>query len=234
MKKKKKDWLLGKTLAEQDTMFVNVEEKIDNYKVAYGLSNDWVNGVKLICQTFHAAFTGVMQSRANGKQRDTWFKQLLESEEKGTPAPAPPVFTAITIPVGAQTAIYKTFREKMDFFKSNEAYTKADGDDLMITAPEGEQSDLSEAFPDLKPSETASGDVSVNYTKGEFSGMELQWREVGQAMWQLADKSSEKTITFKPNVSTPNVPVKIELRGVYILKNQRVGQWSPTYTLTVG
>jgi len=231
---KNRDWLKGKTLPEQDTMFVNVEDKIDNYKTTYGLTNDWVNEVKLICQTFHAAFTGVMQSRANGKQRDTWFKELLESKEKSMPAPAPPVFTAITIPAGAETAIYKVFREKMDFFKSNEAYSKADGDDLMITAPEGEESDLSEAFPELKNSETPDGAVSTTYVKGEFGGLELQWREVGQAMWQSADKSSEKTIVFTPDVSTPNVPVKIELRGVYILKNKRVGKWSPNYTLTIG
>jgi hypothetical protein len=234
MPKKTRDWLKGKTLPEQDLMFTNVESKIDNYKATYNLSGGWVDEVKLICQTFHSAFTGVMQSRANGKQRDTWFSQLLESVEKGMPAPAPPVFTAITIPAGAETAIYKVFREKMDFFKSNEAYSKADGDDLMITAPEGEESDLGEASPELKISENADGAVSTTYVKGEFGGLELQYREVGQAMWQLADKSSEKTIVFTPNVSTPNVPVKIELRGVYILKNQRVGKWSPTYTLTIG
>jgi hypothetical protein len=229
-----KDWLKSKTLPEQDTMFVNVEAKIDNYKSAYGLNTTWIDEVKLICQTFHAAFTGVMQSRANGKQRDKWFEDLLESQDKGAVAPAPPVFTEITLPAGAKGALYKTFREKMEFFKANEAYSKADGDDLMITSPEEAAQDLGEASPELKISDDADGNVSTKYVKGDFGGLELQWREVGQAMWQLGDKSSETIITFKPDVSTPNVPVKIELRGVYLLKNKRVGQWSPIYTWTVG
>lgn len=234
MKKKIKDWLLGKTLAEQDTMCVNIDAKIDNYKTPYDLSNDWLASVHLVCQTFHAAYTQVSESRATGKQRDSWFENLREGKPKGSPAPAAPIFGAINLPAGATIGLYEQLRDKMDFFKSNEAYTEADGDDLMITAPKSDNLIVDDESPDLKPSEDASGNVSVSYTKGDFSGLELQWREAGAAMWQPADKSTEKTITFKPNVSTTGAPVKIELRGVYILKNQRVGQWSPTYTLTVG
>jgi hypothetical protein len=45
---------------------------------------------------------------------------------------------------------------------------------------------------------------------------------------------TEKIINFKPPVTTESVPEKFEFRAVYILKNQRLGQWSPVYTLTVG
>jgi len=234
MPKKTVDWLKGKNLPEQDTMFVNVDAKIDNYKDPYGLTKDWVDEVKLICRTFHAAFTGVMQSRANGKQRDTWFKELLEISQKKADAPPPPVFVQIVLPAGAKGGLYERFREMMDFFKSNDAYTKADGDDLMITAPEGVERDASEAFPELKCAEDANGNISASYTKGEFSGAEVQWREAGQTMWQPGDKSDQTKIVFKPEVSTPNQPVKLELRGIYILKNLRVGKWSPNYILTYG
>ncbi len=101
-------------------MFVNIGAKIDNYKTAYGLTKDWVDDVKLICGTFHAAFTGVMQSRANGKQREAWFKELLENGQKGKLASAPPVFTQIVLPEGSKSGLYQSFRDKMDFFKSNE------------------------------------------------------------------------------------------------------------------
>jgi hypothetical protein len=86
--------------------------------------------------------------------------------------------------------------------------------------------------PDLKASVDMDDKISVSYRKGDFDGLELQWRKVGQPLWQLADKSTEKTITFTPEGITP--PEKIELRGVFLLKNQRVGNWSPIYTLTVG
>ena len=158
---KNRDWLKGKTLPEQDTMFVNVEAKIDNYKTAYGLGAAWIDEVKLICGTFHAAFTGVMQSRASGKKRDTWFKELLETSQKKADAPTPPVFGQIALPDGAKGGLYERFREMMEFFKSNDAYSKADGDDLMITAPEGVERDASEAFPEFKFSEDASGNVAA-------------------------------------------------------------------------
>lgn len=229
-----KDWLKGKSLAEQDTMFLNVEAKIDNYKVPYNLSEAWVTSVRTLCRTFHEAYTGVMQSRATGRQRDEWFDELLNGRDKGQAAPAPPVFTQISIPDDAKTALYLTFRDKMDFFKANEAYTEADGDDLMITAPKSDAGNVSEAAPELRISLNADGEVSVSYTKGPFSGLELQWRPAGETEWRLADKSSEKTIVFRPQSPTPNAPFKIELRAVYLLKNQRTGQWSPVYTTTIG
>lgn len=234
MKKKTVDWLLGKTLPEQDTMCVNIDAKIDNYRIAYGLTHDWVDSVKLICQTFHAAYTQVMESRATGKQRDTWFDNLRKGSPKGSPAPAAPIFVPITLPTGATIGLYEQLRDKVDFFKSNEAYTEADGDDLMITSPKGTTGFADDDFPEWKFSQDASGNITATYTRGDADGAELQWREVGQTMWQLADKSTETTITFKPNLSTPNAPTKIELRGVFIVKNQRVGQWSPNYNLTVG
>lgn len=231
MKKKAKDWLLSKTLPEQNTMFGNVEVKIDNYAPDFGLTPAWVTDVKLICQTFQAAYTGVMENRATAKQMDKWFDGLLKVKTHKT-APDSPIFLQITLPAGAQEGLYQAFRDKMDFFKSNEAYTRAIGEDLMIVAAEGDEVDTTNAMPELSVSVDVNGAVSATYKKGAFGGLELQWREAGAAMWQLADKSSEKTITFTPEGIT--LPAKIELRGVYLLKNQRVGQWSPNYSLTLG
>ncbi len=35
-------------------------------------------------------------------------------------------------------------------------------------------------------------------------------------------------------LTTPGVPEQFEFRAILIIKNERVGKWSPTYTLTVG
>ena len=157
---------------------------------------------------------------------------LLNGEPKGAIATAPPVFQTITMPTGAFIGLLDEFREMMRFFKANAVYTVADGENLMIVSPDEQAPDMDEAIPELKPSVDVNDAVVVSYRKGEFGGLELQWRKVGQPMWQLADKSTEKTITFKPEGLTP--PEKIELRGVFLMKNQRVGKWSPTYTLTIG
>jgi hypothetical protein len=229
--KTRKDWL-NRPLPELDVMFANVHAKIGEYKTAYGLTDDWIARVKLICDSFRSAYTGVSQNRATEKEMSNWFDALLYGAPKGSPAPTAPVFQTISLPSGAFVGVIDEFREMMRFFKANAAYTEADGANLMIISPLEETGNPADAVPNLKTSVDLSGAVRVEYTKGIFSGLELQWRKAGAADWLLADKSTEKIITFTPEGIAP--PEKIELRGVYLLKNQRVGNWSPIYIITVG
>lgn len=227
----KRDWL-NKPLAELNVMFTNVNGKIDDYKTEYGLTDDWIARVKLICQTFTTAYTGVVQNRATATDMNKWFELLLKGEPQGSPAAAAPVFQTITLPAGAFIGLIDEFREMIRFFKANAAYTLADGENLMIVPQNEASRNVDEATPGLDISVNANGEVRVEYIKDEFSGLELQWRKINQAMWQLADKSTETAIIFTPEDITP--PEKIELRGVYLLKNNRVGNWSPVYSLTIG
>ena len=227
----RKDWL-KKNLPELYVMFDNVAAKIDAYKVPYGLTDEWVERVKLICETFKQLYTGMTSAQATMKEAYKWQEIVLRGAPKGSPAPAAPVFQAITMPVGAFAGIMDEFREMMGFFKMNPAYTEADGENLMIlAAPEaaGEQDD---AQPSLKVSVDADGQVRVEYKRGGFGSLELQWRKTGDEDWQFADKSTERIITFTPDGITP--PQTIELRAIFLEKNKRVGQWSPIYSLTLG
>jgi hypothetical protein len=187
--------------------------------------------VKAICKTFKSSYTGVMQSRAAVKDFNKWFENILNGEPMGASAPAPPLIPAMTLPVDASIGIMDKFREMMNFFKANAAYTEADGENLMIVAPESDEENPDEATPALETSANGSGEVEVIYTRGEFSGLELQWRKAGETVWQAADKSTETVITFEPENVT--APANIELRGIYLLKNRRVGNWSPVYSVTL-
>ncbi|HEY0657142.1 MAG TPA: hypothetical protein VGD05_01645 [Pyrinomonadaceae bacterium] len=227
----RKDWLV-RPLPELDVMFANVKAKIADYKTAYGLTDDWIARVKLICDSFTSAYAGVVQNRATEREMNNWFEALLYGTPKGSGATAAPAFQTIALPTGTFIGIIDEFREMMRFFKANAAYTEADGANLMIVSPLEESRNPAEAVPNLKASTDIGGAIRIEYTRGNFSGLELQWRKAGAADWQLADKSTEKIIRFTPAPVTP--PEKIELRGVYLLKNQRVGNWSPTYTVTVG
>ena len=229
--KTRKDWL-QRPLPELAVMFANVKTKIGDYMTAYGLTDRWIERVNLICDTFAAAYTGVAQNRATEKEMTDWFNSLLGGEPKGAPAPDAPTFQNITLPTGAFIGLIDEFREMMRFFKANSAYTEADGENLMIVAPLEEDKIADDTAPALKVSVDLDGSVRVEYTRGNFSGLELQWRKSGTADWHLADKSTEKIVTFQPEIAAP--PEKIELRGVFLLKNQRVGNWSPVYSTTIG
>lgn len=228
---RKRDWLT-RPLPELFVMFNNVEAKIESYKVRYELTDEWITRIKLICQTFIQAYAGIMNARATMKDSNTWLESLLYGMPRGTAATAAPIFQATTIPPDAFIGILDEFREMIGFFKANSAYTLADGENLMVVLPNSEEIDTENAAPVLKISVDADGKVTVKYKRGDFSGLELQWRKAGDADWQFVDKSTEINITFTPAGITP--PQNIELRAIYLLKNKRVGQWSPVYTLTLG
>ena len=77
-------------------------------------------------------------------------------------------------------------------------------------------------------------EVAIGWKKAGFDMLEAQYRKAGTEMWQPADKSNVSPIIFTPTLTTPGVPEKFEFRGVYIVKNERVGQWSDIVTQTVG
>ncbi len=213
-------------------MFANVKKKIGGYQTEYELTTNWIDRVNLICDTFTESYSIIVQNRATTKDMNDWFEMLLNGAPKGSLATVPPVFQTITVPVGAFIGVIDEFREMMRYFKANAVYNEADGANLMIVAPDEQAPDMSEAVPDLKVSVDVNEAVVVSYRRKEFGGLELQWRKVGQPLWQLADKSTETIITFTPEGITP--PEKIELRGVFLMKNQRVGNWSPIYNVTIG
>lgn len=229
-----RDWLTGKTLAEQNAMFHNIYAKIDGYKSKYLLSDEWIAEVKLWCESFMSVYSAVMQNRATEKQMNQWFKEMLEGSFSNISVSAPPVFQQITIPANAKVGLYERFRKLIRQLKLNDQYTHGDGEDLMIVAPPESARDFDEVFPELKNSLDSEGNIVSRYTRGKFGGIEEQYREYGETVWRQADKTSEKEVVFKPVVSTPNTPVRIELRAAYIVKNKRVGKWSPIYSITFG
>jgi len=232
MKKRKIDFL-QRPFPILNMMFTNVLAKIDIYKAPYQLTDEWIARVKLICETFIEVYEKITQNRATDKQQSDWFKQIWTGEPQGSPATAPPVFQTITLPVGAFIGIREEFREMIKYFKANAAYTVADGENLMIEVPDGDELNLTDIYPELKNSINTQGMVETKYIRGDFSGLELQWRVMGEEIWQLADKSTETTLTFSPHNPNPGSVMRIELRAIYLLKNQRVGIWSPIYSLTI-
>lgn len=226
------DWYPN-ALPNQRLMFVNVNAKIDDYKIRYELSDDELAEVHLLCETFVAAFDWVEQNRATGKQMNKWFENLLTGDPVGASAPHAPVFQTLNLTPGAVIGIEKKFRAFVRRFKENAAYRDGDGLNLMIVASEAANEDIRDAFPELTVTVSADNLVSVGWKKGSFTALELQYRQTGEQLWQMADKSTERTISFAPPL-TGGAPQRFEFRAIYLLKNERVGQWSQTYQVTVG
>lgn len=234
MNKEVTDWY-PQTRAEERAMYANIEAKIDGYAVKYPILNfAYLAAIHTFCQAFIEGYDKIEQNRATGRQATVWFENLVSSKQENTPAPAPPVYQLITMPANSMIGIEKACRDFRGLLVKQLNYDKADGLDLMLEREASEGLNPETASPELKLSVSLANTVIVEWKKSGFDMLELQYRKFGEAMWQLADKSTEKIIEFTPPLTTPGVPEKFEFRGVYIIKNQRVGEWSPIYTLTVG
>lgn len=227
------DWYLP-TRAGERLMYSNIDAKIDNYAAKYPfLTADYLDDIHTFCRLFMECYDKIEYNRATGKQATVWFNNIVESKQENSPASLPPVYQAIVLPAGSLIGIEKACREFARLLKNQLNYNQADGLDLMIEREKSEGLNLNDAVPDLKLT-AIDTQVSVEWKKTNFDALELQYRKSGAAMWQAADKSTVNIFDFAPAFTTPGVPEKFEFRAVLLIKNERIGQWSPTYTLTVG
>lgn len=215
-------------------LYGNIEAKVDDYKIKYPcLTEAYAKQIHAMCLSFIEGFDKLEQNRATAKQMTGWFENLVETKLKGNPVPGAPVFHPFSMPDGATTGLEQQCRDFARLLKNQPNYDVADGLDLMIERGEQNAPDLTTSEPELHQT-VALTKVITEWKKAGFDALELQYRKAGTEMWQPVDKSTEKTIEFEPPLTTPGVPEKFEFRAVYILKNQRVGNWSPIYTQTVG
>lgn len=228
------DWY-PRTLEGERAFYENLDAKIDGYAAKYSfLDAGRLAAVHLMCQTFIECYDKMAQNRATARQMTGWFDNIVRSKQDNEPVSPAPVFQTWTIPAGATVGIEKQCRRFAGLFKEQDEYDEADGLDLMIARAAGEAPALENAVPDLKISDQPDGSLDFEWQKSGFDMLELQWRKVGETLWQAADKSTEKIINFMPPDLEPGKPEKFEFRAIYLIKNKRVGQWSPVYTQTVG
>ena len=227
-----KDWYPMDGAGER-ALYGNINVKIDGYKAKYPvLTTDYVEDIHTMCAAFIEAFDKIEYNRATAKQMTTWFADVVGSKQKGEAVPPPPVFRAFTMPATATVGLEQQCREFARLLKSQPNYDRADGLDLMIEREKASAKDHSEVVPELKLT-VLDTKVRVEWKKAGFDALELQYRKAATTMWQPADKSTVNVFEFAPPL-TPDTPEKFEFRAILLIKNQRVGNWSPTYTLTVG
>lgn len=229
-----RDWY-PTTLDGERTLYGNIDSKINGYAVKYPfLTPAYLTAIHTMCGAFIEGYDKVTENRATAKQMSGWFENIVSSKQKNEPIPPAPVFQDFAMPVGATVGLEQQCREFARLMKNQPNYDPADGLDLMIEREKAGDLNVNDAMPELKITKNSNNSLDFEWKKTGFDMLELQWRKAGAAMWQQADKSTEKVINFAPPLTTPGAPEKFEFRAVYLIKNERVGQWSPIYTETVG
>ncbi|HQU85237.1 MAG TPA: hypothetical protein PKY59_19005 [Pyrinomonadaceae bacterium] len=230
---KNRDWMPS-TRAGKFAMFNNFRAKIEGYQTIFGFDNDLKARIFLICETFAEIYQKSEQINASKSDLSAWLDAILNGKPRGELAPAAPVFPTISVPEGAFIGILEEFREIVNHFKNHLNYTENIGLDLMIEGEDREPQNFNETAPTLKVSAKNDTDVEISFKRGDAELLEVVYRKAGTETWMFADKTTNSPLVHKPQFTTPGQAEKFEYRAIYLVKNERVGQWSPIYTVTLG
>ncbi len=230
---KMKDWMPS-TKAGKFTMFNNVKAKIAGYKDVIGLNDTQVERIIKICDIYLEIYQKTEQIRATAADLTNWQDTILNGEPRGSVAPNAPVFATITLPHDSFIGILDEFRDFVNYIKYNPNYSENIGLDLMIVAEDSGNNNLTESVPELKLGVKNDTQIEIGFKKFSADAIELQYRKAGTETWSLADKATNSPMIFSPQFSTPGQAEKFEFRAIFLVKNQRTGQWSPIYTIIVG
>lgn len=230
---KKGDWFPANR-AGKFSMFTNFDAKIDNYAENFGLTAQQLARLHLICQTFVEIHQKFDQNKAAMDNFVEWQNIVFKGAPQGTAVPNAPAFANINLSADSFIGIFDEFRETVGYLKNHLNYTENIGIDLMIVANDSADDDLNVIAPDMKVIAKNDDSVEISFKKGNFDSIEIQHRKTGTENWLTADKATFSPIVHKPPLTNPDQAEKFEYRAIYLRKNERAGNWSPIYAVTVG
>lgn len=239
MKKKRKPWFPN-SRPKQTVIVKNVLVKIPNYTVILELSAGKEQRILLVCETFLTMFDYLEQTRATYQQLMKFADFVFDgktgesnnAKENGAPLPETPTFTKLSLPTEAFSNIVGEFRVLMEDVKNSDNYTVAIGKDLMIEPPEGEDLNLDELTAEGKVTALAdSGMVRISGSLQGMRAMRVEWREKGSQKFLFIGQLDK--LPGEVEVPAENLPVSGEIRLSLMENNERIGNYSPNYPLTV-
>lgn len=230
-----KDWLPSR-LADQATMFANIDNKIAGYKTILGLTQAQVDDIQLICEAFTGAYNYGEQCRAATVATLKWRDDIIKGTPTGAVAPAPPVFPIANMPNMPKIGSLTLFRELRDIILASPGYTEAIGEDLMIVAPgggNGPSGPTGEVIPDLKCIVGPGYEITISGAMHGMDAMRIEWEANGGSSWALVGFLTRTPGTVIISPPTPGQPVAGRIRARYIHNNVPVNDYSPEYAVTV-
>lgn len=227
----KRDWF-PRSRAQQLVMFTNVNAKIADYKSDLPITGDQIAKIQLICQTFIAVCNFVEQARASMQNVTDWQADIFNSKNVA-PVPKTPAFMPAALPAEAKTGIFQEFRRLIDLIKASPGYTEGIGEDLMIVGAEISRPPEDSVAPDLKVSTAGGYVVQLRGSMKGFNAMRVEYRKKGNSAWQHVAFMTKLPGDFKMTPAAPGEPESGEIGARFIDKNQDVGEFSPSYSITV-
>ncbi|MFA6151606.1 MAG: hypothetical protein WC716_09820 [Chitinophagaceae bacterium] len=214
------------TLAIQISNFAN---KIDTYAGLFGFTAAETLSIRYDALFFSWTVNN-LEKIDTYKKNWTAMKTMTLKGEGASATLVPPPPTLDPQPAAVPPGVLKRFTTMVNRVKAHQAYTTGIGQNLGIEVAPAAAMTVSDAKPALKT--TLSGDkVIVQWQKGNFSGVLLE-KDSGSG-FVLLDK--DFVPDYLDNSSLPPVGQTAiwKYRAIYLLKDEKVGQWSDEVSITI-
>jgi hypothetical protein len=177
-----------------------------------------------------------VQAKVAAKAQDkqlTDFVDAIANGETGTPQPGSPTWALPAgEPANVLPGVKKRIRSLARQIKAKPAYTVADGALLGIISPEEATLSPETTAPELKCRPMSNFAVEIEFRKYGFDALRVELKHKSGA-WQLASILTTSPGVFNAIPQTPGDAEQIEVRGIFLMKNQPFGIYSPIYTTVI-
>lgn len=177
-----------------------------------------------------------VQAKFNAKAQEKQLNDYVDAIANGETGAAQPGEPTWALPPDApnniQTGLKKKLRSIARQIKANPIYTKADGTLLGIVSPEEAGLLPENTAPELKSRPLANYAVETDFRKYGFDALRVEFRHKG-GQWILAAILTSSPGVFNVVPQTGGDAEQIEVRAVFLIKNQPFGNYSPIYTVVI-
>jgi hypothetical protein len=177
-----------------------------------------------------------VQAKYNAKQQEKQlsdFVDAIANGETGDPQPTEPAWSLPPNPPGNIAAgLKKRLRSLARQIKANPLYTTADGELLGIIGPDETALSPDDTAPELRLRSLANYAVEVDFRKLGTDALRVEIRHFS-GQWILAAILTTSPGVFNVVPASGGGAELLEVRAVFLIKNQPFGNYSPTYNVTL-
>ncbi len=223
-----KDHYLPRTDEGRLIWINNFSTKIGNYVSTLGLTAADVTSAKNDAAMF-AYLVNAVEVFTTAKEQRVNFKNLVKDGPLGKPLGLVPDAPALgTKPADVAPGIFPRLAQLVQRIKNSSAYTESIGKDLGIIGAK-----LVVDFDALKPKlklVMKGGQVEVQWTRGDADALYIEV-DRGNGTWQFLAVDTVPHYTDTMPITTHAI---WKYRAIYLIRDERVGQWSDIVTIAVG
>ena len=210
----------------------NFVKQLDLLKTKYNISEAKVD--ELTADNGWVQFWADAQSNAKQQKKQlTDYVDGIRKGKLGAPALSNPVWSLGLMPVAVPPGINDRVREAANFIKAQKSvYTEADGELLGIVTAEEAGRPESEYVPALTLSPEPNYDLEADFRLLGTNALRVEYRLKG-GQWQTAATLTSSPGRFHINPTVPGEAQTVEIRAIFIMKNEPYGQYSPIYSTII-